>query len=85
MVGDFLEDEDVPPELAFSALHMLARVIELRTGMSLQDMTALLHQGRELGEHVSEKMGCYLPLNEEEKHRSLLVEATLKHYNEKPD
>lgn len=85
MLGDFLEGEDVPPELAFSALHLLARMIELRTGMSLQDMNSLLHQGRELGDRLSANEGCYSPATEEEKHRSLLVDATLKHYAEKPN
>jgi hypothetical protein len=93
LVGSVLEEEDIPLELAFPALHAVARVTELQMGATTEETAAQVYIGREVGGAIAESMELRLPCLDpteggppELKHlQSLVVAAAMKHQQEKPD
>ena len=82
-IGSVLEEEDASPEIAFAALHAVARVIERQVGMSVKDMADLQYLGRGLGETIAEEME--IPNTPDDEHRELIASATMLHHRNEPD
>ena len=84
-IGSVLEEEDASPEIAFAALHAVARVIERQVGMSVKDMAELQYLGRDIGDGIAEEMQIPSTLDGEDEHRELIASATMLHHRNEPD